>query len=774
MQPGLYFLSPFFVIFAVVKYVDVILPLPLDGLFTYAVCGDMEARVAVGMRLLVPVGKAKSYVGVAARLHDEAPAFEVKAVMGVLDDRPVLLPEQLKLWQWMADYYMAQPGEVYRAALPAGLKAEDGWRPRTETYVGLHRAFRSRQALGVAWNMLSRAKAQQNVLEWLLKLTGADASAGGEQALTEGKEVTREELMNASGCRAQHLKALLDRGILYAVQRPVGRINSPVGEANEPLKPLTAAQSAAYEGVLKGLEDKGITLLHGVTSSGKTELYIHLIAKTLARGKQVLYLLPEIALTVQITARLKRVFGSRLGIYHSKYSDDERVEIWRQMLSDNAFGVILGARSSVFLPYRNLGLVIIDEEHETSYKQQDPAPRYHARAVGIMLARHCGAHVLLGTATPSLETYRNVELGKYALVELKTRYKGVSLPEIEVVDVKDLRHRKLMSGPFSPNLLAEIRQALARGKQAIVFQNRRGFAPSVECKDCGWTPKCHNCDVTLTYHKRLDRLVCHYCGSTYRLPATCPNCESTELRGMGYGTEKIEDVIRALFPAARVARMDLDTTRTRNAYGRIIGEFSQGKTDILIGTQMVSKGLDFDNVAVVGILDADSMLNYPDFRAYEHAYTMMAQVAGRAGRRGKRGKVVLQTRDPALPLIRHVVENDYASFYKEQLSERQTFLYPPFCRLTYIYIRSAKEAVAERASEELGGLLRHWFGARVLGPDKPSVARARGMSLRKIMLKTENGLDRAKVRHYLRLAERQLAANKTYSSVQVFYDVDPV
>ncbi|RKW51114.1 MAG: primosomal protein N', partial [Prevotella sp.] len=515
-------------------------------------------------------------------------------------------------------------------------------------------------------------------------------------------------------------------------------------------------------------------LLHGVTSSGKTVIYIHLIFKALQEHKQVLYLLPEIALTVQITNRLRCVFGNKLGIYHSRYNDEERVEIWQKQLSNEPYEVILGARSAVFLPFQRLGLVIIDEEHENSFKQQDPAPRYHARSVAIVLAQMYGAKTLLGTATPSIESYRNAQLGKYGLVTLSQRYKDIQLPTIEVVDIKDLRRRKLMSGPFSPRLIAAVRDALQRGEQAILFQNRRGFAPMIECRTCGWVPHCPNCDVSLTYHKSMNVLTCHYCGYTERVPEQCPNCESKDIKGRGYGTEKIEDEIMEVFPDARIARMDLDTTRTKNAYERLINDFSAGKTNLLIGTQMVSKGLDFDHVSVVGILNADNMLNYPDFRAYEHAFTMMAQVSGRAGRKGKQGLVILQTKNPELPVIQQVVNNSYTAFYKSQLEERTAFHYPPFFHLIYIYIKHRNNDIVESASMELGSRIREIFGNRVLGPDKPTVARVKTLHIRKIMLKLENGIDYKLAKQYLRSIRDTMMKEKRYGALTIYFDVDPL
>ena len=562
--------------------------------------------------------------------------------------------------------------------------------------------------------------------------------------------------------------------ILDAYEKEVGRLNHGGEPHLDKIKSLSAPQQDAYNQIQFSFLKKHVTLLHGVTSSGKTEIYIHLIHQALERKQQVLYLLPEIALTVQIMERLQHVFGNRLGIYHSKYSDAERVEIWQKQLSQNPYDVILGARSAVFLPFQHLGLVIVDEEHETSYKQQDPMPRYHARSAAIMLAQMFSAKTLLGTATPSLESYHNAKTGKYALVELFQRYKGIELPEIQVVDIKDLQHRKMMNGPFSPLLLNKVREALGRGEQAILFQNRRGYAPMIECKQCGWVPHCSHCDVSLTLHRNLNQLTCHYCGTVYQVPTECPACGSKELQTRGYGTEKIEADIRDIFPEARIARMDLDTTRTRQAYERIISDFSAGRTNLLIGTQMISKGLDFDKVSVVGILNADTMLNYPDFRAYEHAFMMMAQVSGRAGRKGRRGLVILQTKSPDLPLVHQVVRNDYAAFYRSLIAERQQFHYPPYYRLVYVYLKHRQDAVVEAAGLEMGRLLRQWFSGRVLGPDKPGISKVKSLSIRKIVLKFELSLSMAEVRKYLALAQKQMLQDKRYTSLQIYYDVDPL
>lgn len=707
------------------------------------------------------------------RMHDDKPAFETKQVIQVVDAMPMLLPQQLDLWKWIAQYYMAPIGDVYTAALPAGLKDDEGWQPKTEVYVALSDNFQNDKALAIALDMLKNATQQLKAFTHFLHLSHWDTI---ENNLTQMPvaEITRVELMNVSGASSAIIKALINRGLLREYHKEVGRLNNSDAEPSEKPKTLSQAQQEAYNNIVFQFLKKRVVLLHGVTSSGKTEVYIHLINKALKEKKQVLYLLPEIALTVQMTSRLKRVFGNKLGIYHSRYSDAERVEIWKKQLSASPYEVILGARSAVFLPFQRLGLVIIDEEHEGSFKQQDPAPRYHARSAAIMLASYYGAQTLLGTATPSTESFFNAQTGKYGLVQLQTRYKDIALPEIKVVDVRDLRRRKMMNGPFSPALLAAVRTALEHGEQVILFQNRRGFAPMVECHTCGWVPKCDNCDVSLTLHKNMNQLSCHYCGFTYAVPSQCPNCNETNLRGRGYGTEKVEDLFEQLFPDAKIARMDLDTTRTKNAYERIIQDFSLGKTNVLIGTQMVTKGLDFDKVSVVGILNADAMLNYPDFRAYEQAFTMMAQVSGRAGRKGKRGLVLLQTTSPELPVIGQVVRNDYQAFYTDLLEERRLFKYPPFYRLVYIYLKHSKEQVAETAGIELGSRLRQFFSDRLLGPDKPAVARIKSLHIRKLVLKLEPSLSGEQVRQCLHYAHKEMMKDKKYATLHVFYDVDPL
>lgn len=772
----------FFPYFCRMFYADIILPLPLDGLFTYIVPDVMRERVVRGARVFVPFGRSKTYMGIVVRTHENKPAFKCKEILEAPDPKPVLLPEQLKLWEWIAEYYMSVPGEVMKAAMPAALKSEEGYRPKTETWVKLSPGIRSEEMLHGVLDSLGRSKKQYKLLECFIGLASKVDPFGNDEAARRADvrtildfSVAKDVLMNDSGVTSAIMKALLDKKIFVKFERQVARINDGDASRSDCLRPLNDAQQTAFDALKQGFGKHAVMLLHGVTSSGKTEIYTHLIQDALDEGKQVLYLLPEIALTVQITERLRRIFGNRLGIYHSKYSDDERAELWQKQLSDQPYDVILGVRSSVFLPFRRLGMVIIDEEHETSFKQQDPAPRYHARSTAIVLARMYGAKVLLGTATPSAESYYNAtDGGKYGLVELKTRYRDIRLPDIHVVDTKDLLRRKIMKEPFSPQLLSAVRQALERGEQAILFQNRRGFAPMMECKVCGWVPKCRHCDVSLTYHRTTNALTCHYCGFTYSVPQVCPCCESTDLRSRGYGTEKVEDLLAVAFPQARIARMDLDTTRTRTAYEHIIADFASGKTDLLIGTQMISKGLDFDKVSVVGILNADAMLNVPDFRAYEHAFMMMAQVSGRAGRKNRQGMVILQTKNPGSEVIRQVVDNDFPAFYRTLMEERKMFRYPPFTRLVYVYLKHGNDNLVEEGAQELGKLLRHTFGSRVLGPDKPSVAKVKTLHIRKIIIKLELNIDLPGVRQCLRQMRSSLLGNKRFAALQVYFDVDPL
>lgn len=816
------------------KFVDVILPLPLHGCFTYSLSEEIAEEVQIGCRVVVPFGRKKYYTAIVRNIHNAAPtAYEVKEVTALLDVHPILLAEQFKFWEWLADYYLCTQGDVYKAALPSGLKLESEtmveynpdfesdirlpereqkvldllsveseqcvtklekdsgiknilsvikslldkeaifvkeelkrtYKPKVETRVRLTIAARDEQRLKELFEELERAPKQLDLLMKYIELSGVLGN--------QPKEVTKKELLHRASVSPAIFNGLVDKAIFEVYQQEIGRLNL-IQSSISPLHPLNDHQQRAYHDIMEIFREKNVCLLHGVTASGKTEIYIHLIEEVISQGKQVLYLLPEIALTTQITERLQRVFGSRLGIYHSKFPDAERVEIWQKQLSGKGYDIILGVRSSVFLPFRNLGLVIVDEEHENTYKQQDPAPRYHARNAAIVLAAMYGAKTLLGTATPSIETWHNAISGKYGLVELKERYKEIQLPEIISVDIKELHRKKRMNGPFSPLLLQYIREALEQKEQAILFQNRRGFAPMIECHTCGWVPKCKNCDVSLTYHKGLNQLTCHYCGYSYQVPRVCPACEGGDLRNRGFGTEKIEDDIKTLFPEATVTRMDLDTTRTRSAYERIIADFEQGKTDILIGTQMVSKGLDFDHVSVVGILNADTMLNYPDFRAYERAFQLMAQVAGRAGRKNKRGRVVLQTKNIDHPIIPQVILNDYEGMVGGQLAERQMFHYPPYYRLIYVYLKNRNETLLDLMAKTMASKLRSVFGSRVLGPDKPPVARVQTLFIRKIIVKIEVNAPMARARELLTQVQKEIIAEDRFKSLIVYYDVDPM
>ena len=817
------------------KYVDVIVPLPIASQYTYSLPVAMQECVQVGCRVVVPFGKKKYYTGVIVKVHDIAPeGYETKEIEELLDSSPVILPRQFKLWEWLASYYLCTLGDVYKAALPSGMKLEsetiivcneeyealeplpeaelrlldmlgDGkeqcvtqlqrdygqrnilpivkrllekeavfvkedlkrnYKPRTEARVRLLEPGMDEARMQALLDQLGRAKKQLAVLMKYVELSGW---SGPDSSL---KEVSKKELLDKSGASLGVFNGLVEKGVFEVYYQEIGRLDRVVSQTID-LNPLNSSQQGAFDNIMNVFREKNVCLLHGVTSSGKTEIYIHLIEKAIAAGKQVLYLLPEIALTAQITERLRKVFGHRLGVYHSKFPDAERVEIWKKQLGDQAYDVILGVRSSIFLPFKNLGLVIVDEEHENTYKQQEPAPRYHARSAAIMLASMYGAKVLLGTATPNVESYFNALSGKYGLVELKERYQGIQLPHIEKVDIKELAHQKRMKGPFSPMLVEEIRKALDNKEQVILFQNRRGFAPMLECHTCAWVPKCKNCDVSLTYHKGMNQMTCHYCGYTIPMPRMCPACGGTDLRNHGFGTERVEDDVKLVFPEARVARMDLDTTRTRTAYERIITDFEEGKTDILIGTQMVSKGLDFERVSVVGILNADTMLNYPDFRSFERAYQLMAQVAGRAGRKNKRGLVILQTKSPDLPVIQQIIQNDYEQLYYDQLAERQLFRYPPFYRLIYVYLKHRKEDVLNAATELMANQLRAGLGNRVLGPDKPPVARIQTLFIKKMIIKVEQSDSMAKIRDYLQAVQRAVVADERFRSLIVYYDVDP-
>ncbi len=829
--------SLFFCIFAraMKKYVDVILPLPLPKSFTYSLPDEGAEEVQIGCRVVVPFGRKKFYTAIVRNVHYCAPTeYEVKEITTVLDTSPILLPVQFRLWEWLAEYYLCTQGDVYKAALPSGLKLESEtmveynpnfeadaplsdreqqildllaqepeqcvtklekesglknilnivkslldkgaifvkeelrrtYKPKTEVRVRLSPSAANERRMRMLFDELGRAPKQLALLMKYVELSGA---LGGGVL----KEVAKKELLVRTGASPAIFNGLVEKNVFETYAHEIGRLTVHADEVMS-LHPLNEPQQQAYNAITDSFREKNVCLLHGVTSSGKTEVYIHLIEETLRQRKQVLYLLPEIALTTQITERLKRVFGSRLGIYHSKFPDGERVEIWQKQLGDKGYDIILGVRSSIFLPFRNLGLVIVDEEHENTYKQQDPAPRYHARNAATVLASMYGAKTLLGTATPSVESWHNATTGKYGFVQLNERYKEIQMPAIIPVDIKELHRKKRMVGPFSPLLMQYIREALDQKEQVILFQNRRGFAPMVECRTCGWVPKCKNCDVSLTYHKGINQLTCHYCGYTYQLPRSCPACEGVELVNRGFGTEKIEDDIKVLFPEASVARMDLDTTRTRTAYEKIIADFEQGKTNILIGTQMVSKGLDFDHVSVVGILNSDTMMNYPDFRAYERAFQLMAQVSGRAGRKHKQGRVVLQTKSIDHEIITQVINNDYEQMVAGQLVERQLFHYPPYYRLVYVYLKNRNETLLSTMADVMAEKLRALFGSRVLGPDKPPVARVQSLFIKKIVLKIEYNAPMSRARELLLRVQREMIEDERFKSLIVYYDVDPM
>jgi len=818
------------------KYVDVILPLPLANTFTYSVPDEWADMVRIGMRVVVPFGKKKMYTAVIYVIHSVTPTiYEAKDILCLLDNEPILRHPQLKFWDWVSSYYQAFLGDVYQAAVPAGLKLEsetqvrinpdyeaetllsekeqklldalsDGktttvtelnkitemrdtlptlkqllekgaveiseeltekFRAKTDTFVRLTEEALQEENLRKLFEDLSRAKKQLDMLMMYIDLSKCLIPL-------KKREVSRKELLERSGASPAVLNGLVERGAMETYSKEIGRLAVSEIQTSEQY-PLNEFQQKAYAEIEKQFIEKQVVLLHGVTSSGKTELYIQLINKTLSEGKQVLYLVPEIALTTQLTTRLKRVFGRKLGVYHSKFSDAERVEIWNNVLNDKTYDVIIGVRSSIFLPFRQLGLVIVDEEHESSYKQYDPAPRYHARNAAIVLASMHGAKTLLGTATPAVETYHNALTGKFGLVELNERHQEMAMPEILVVDSKEAYRKKQMESHFTPLLLEKISKALQNKEQVILFQNRRGYAPYIECKACAYVPHCKNCDVSLTVHKVFNTLTCHYCGYTEAIPNICPACGTPgTLATKGFGTEKIEDEIKLIFPEARVSRMDLDTTRSKKSYEKIITDFEQQKVDILIGTQMVSKGLDFERVSLVGILNADNMLNFPDFRAHERAYQLMAQVSGRAGRKNKRGTVVLQTSSPEHVVIGQVIRNDYKAMFNTQCEERKLFKYPPYFRMIQIVLRHRDPKVLNQAANKMATDLRGVFGARILGPNVPSVSRIQNMYIKHILLKFEVEASADRAKELLRQIADQVIAQPQFKALWVNLDVDPM
>ena len=822
-------------------YAEVLLPVPIAGAFTYRVPADMEGSIAVGHRVIVPFGRRKSYTGIVTALTPFEPkGYEVKEISMRIDDRPIVRHPQLKHWAWIADYYLCTPGEVYRAAVPAGLKIEsetfispvagfeedendrlstreltlleglletgekrvrldvlskktgisavgpvvnsllarnavmisenlvERYHARKETYVRLTAVRGDSDELHAAFDAVKKGGKQETALLTLIELSGFM-----RQGLEEPVEVTRSALMERAGVTSSVIAAMAKKGIVEVYTRKVSRF-SYTGRPVRELPELSEYQQTALGEIHRSWLEKDVTLLHGVTSSGKTELYIHLIDYTMKQGRQALYLVPEIALTTQLTTRLQRVFGDKVLIYHSKFSDNERVEIWNRLLDDSAPKVIIGARSSVFLPFASLGLVIVDEEHESAYKQQDPAPRYNARDAAIVLARMHGAKTLLGSATPGVETYRKACTGRYGLVELTRRYEGGELPEMKIVDMTEARKRGQVKGIFSDELRADVGEALSRGMQSILFLNRRGYAPVARCKQCGYVPKCDHCDVSLTYHRRIDKLLCHYCGTPYQVPEECPACKEPGIEVLGYGTERIEEEVDACFPDAVIARMDLDTTRNKDGYEGIIEDFSAGKSQILVGTQMVTKGLDFGKVSVVGVVNADAVLNFPDFRAAERAFNMIEQVAGRAGRRSGDGKVAIQTYSPSHPLFPFLVAHDYKGFYEYELAERQRYNYPPFVRVIYIYVKHKDPVAVGTVASELAARLRELLGTRVSGPEEPTVGRVQTWYIRRIMLKIEINASISKVKTLLNEVRIDMTNRGRLSGASVYCDVDPM
>lgn len=820
-------------------YAEVLLPLPLTGFFTYKVPDMMAEAIRPGCRVVVPFGRTKFYTGIVAGLTPRRPeGFETKEISQLLDSEPIVRHPQMKFWEWIADYYLCSQGEVFRAAVPAGLKLESetvvevnpdfeedpgdrlGERdllvmnavrrvPKKATLAAVARetGFRNtsaivarlveRDALMVSENLVERYKTRKiEMVEMAIErgdsaaLHAAFDSVKGapkqEKALLtlielsgfmrQGSdlcEVTRADLLDRSGVTSPIIIALENKGIVRRRKKEVSRF-AQVSKATMPMPELTDAQREARDAIIKSWGEKDITLLHGVTSSGKTEVYISLIDRMLRSGRQVLYLVPEIALTTQLTTRLQRVFGPKVIIYHSRFSDSERVELWRRLLTTHEPIVVLGARSALFMPFASLGLIIVDEEHESSFKQQDPAPRYNARDAAMVLAGMHGAKTLLGSATPAVDTYYKALTGRFGLVSLTERYGGSELPRVEIVDMAKARKKREVSGAFSLQLRRLINDAASADRQTILFLNRRGFAPMARCKMCGYVPKCENCDVSLTYHHGIDRLVCHYCGTPYDLPRVCPACREPGLEIIGYGTERIEEEIAASFPEIPVARLDRDTTRNKDDYERIIDEFSAGKDKMLVGTQMVTKGLDFGRVSVVGVINADATINQPDFRSAERAFNMLEQVAGRAGRRGDDGVVAIQTYTPSHPLFGFLVSHDYVGFYNHEIEERRLYNYPPFTRIINIYLKHREQGRLHVLAGAYGRRLRELFGNRVFGPEEPHVARIKQMHIMRIMIKIETEASMKKVKHILRETYLEMDAARALNGAQVYYDVDPM
>lgn len=819
-------------------YVDVLLPLPVEQPFTYRVPEEWAPETEVGKRVIIQFGQKKYYSAVVTAVHAEKPGdYAVKDIQSLLDDTPVVYPENINLWKWIAEYYCCTLGEVMKAALPAALKLEsstklkaiDGintdcltrdekkvlsilgnrsetlrgirkkspetvtfqvirslldkkclrieekisakYKAKKEAWVSLNKAITNEEVLLQKVRSLKRAKKQQDLLMRFCHLTKA-FSAGDK------KEIPRKKLMQTTSFSPAVLKALVDKNILVLTHREVTRLEDAQEEQGE-LNLLNPFQEQALREIEEWFKKKHTVLLHGVTSSGKTEIYTHLIDKAIRGGKQVLYLVPEIALTAQLIGRLRRIFGARVGVYHSRLNDSERMEIWervknRKSRPGDSFQIILGARSAVFLPFQELGLVVVDEEHENSFKQFDPAPRYNARDLAVVTGFQFKAPVLLGTATPSFESYQNVQSGKYGLVELDQRHGEMELPGIIVSDLRRAYKRRQMRSFLAPELHERITESLANNEQVILFQNRRGYAPFVECLDCGWIPKCKRCDVSLTYHKREKQLVCHYCGFRRPVPERCPECGSREIKTRGTGTEKIEDELKSLFPKARIERMDLDSTRRKDALEKLIRNLESRKTDILVGTQMVTKGLDFEHVNVVGIINADNLLNFPDFRAHERSYQLMSQVSGRAGRKHRKGTVVIQTTQPDHPVLSEVRNQAFKETFERQLKERKMFQYPPFYRLIKVVVRHRNPEKLAGVSHQVAEILRRNRQLIVMGPEVPLIGRISLWYQKEIWVKIKRDPQLSENKHYIYQGVQKVKHLPGNSSTVLNIDVDPM
>jgi len=747
-------------------YIEVILPVPLANSYTYFVPAEMEKRIAPGVQVLVEFGRNKRYSGIVHSIRQTPPESlkTIKPALSVESEYPVVRNPQLQFWEWIAGYYLCKLGEVSHAALPSGLRTESSftYTAKKETCLRLASQYSKITDFNPVFELTKRAAKQEELLLAFFQLSQK----------TQGV-ITKKELLATSDTNKVALNGLIEKGILETFEKTISRLPVYNGEIY-PLNTLHSFQQQAFHSITECFGRKDVCLLHGVTSSGKTEIYMHLIAKTLEQNRQALYLLPEIALSTQITERIQKFFGNKVGVYHSQINDFERVEIWNSMLGDSGYQIILGARSALFLPFKDLGLVIVDEEHEPSYKQQDPAPRYHARNAAIVLAKMHGAKTLLGSATPSVESYYNAQTGKYGYVKLDKRFEEKELPAIIPVDVKELRRKKKMKSIFSPLLIEKIQEAVQKGEQVLLFQNRRGFSPALSCRICDWTPKCKYCDVSLTYHKQNNRLSCHYCGRTYPLLSECPECGNTDIKSMGFGTEKVEEEVKTLFPDIPVARIDTDITKNKKSFETILSGFVSGQTQVLIGTQMISKGLDFENVSLVGILNADSLMNFPDFRAHERAWQLISQVAGRAGRRKTTGKVILQTSHPDHPLIQTALTHNYEALYEMQMDERQLFRYPPLYRLIYIYLKHRKEEIVDVTARAFAQSLREKLGDRALGPEKPPASRIQNLYIRRILLKIESGVSIRLLHEIIEESQNRLRKDSDASSVIIQYDVDPV